>query len=71
MTMTSDGPALLWAQVEDGFYVASVPGAFVGCVERTDTGRFLARDSVNHPLRTFDTLDEATRAVASAVGGAA
>lgn len=71
MTTTSDDRSLLWAQVEDGFYVASTPGAFVGCVERTPTGRFLARDAVNSPLRTFDTLEEATQAVASVAGGAA
>lgn len=71
MTTTSDDRALLWAQVEEGFYVASLPGVFVGCVERTATGRFLARDAVNHPLRTFDTLDEATSAVAAAAAAAA
>lgn len=69
MTVTDEHGALLWAQVEAGFYVASVPGAFVGCVERTATGRFLARDAVNHPLRTFDTLEEATHAVTVASRG--
>lgn len=66
--MTGDTDAVVWSQVEDGFYVASLPGLFVGCVERTRGGRFIARDGFRRLLGTSDDLDGATRLVTAPVG---
>ncbi|GAA3031166.1 hypothetical protein [Microbacterium dextranolyticum] len=62
----SETATLVWAQVEAGFYVASLPGVFVGCVERTSDGRYLARDGFSNPLGTADELAGATELVTSA-----
>lgn len=62
----SETESLVWAQVEDGFYAASLPGAFAGCVERTADGRYLARDGFSKALGTADDLASATQLVTSA-----
>lgn len=71
---TSGTDTVVWSRVEDGFYVASLPGVFIGCVERTPTGRFRARDGFSHIIGTADDLTAATRLVTAAndaLGGGA
>lgn len=52
-----------WAQVDRGFYVASTDGHFLGSVDRTSRGRYLARDGQAAHIGTFATFAEAQRAV--------
>lgn len=63
---TSGTAAVVWSRVEDGFYVASLPGVFIGFVERTAGGRFRARDGFSRIIGTTDDLTGATRLVAAA-----
>ena len=61
------GPAkITWMRVEDGFYVASRAGEYVGFAERTTDGHFLGFDSRSTPIGRYADLKEAQRAVASA-----
>jgi len=61
------GPArLTWMRVEDGFYVASRAGEYVGFAERTTDGHFLGFDSRSTPIGRYADLKEAQRAVATA-----
>jgi len=60
---------VVWARVDDGFYVASRPGHFLGCIDRQEDGRFLALDTHTHPIGIFDELADARAAVASAYEG--
>lgn len=57
-----------WARVDDGFYVGSRPGAFLGCIDRQDDGRFIALDAHTQPIGVFDRLDQAMSAVADGAG---
>lgn len=57
---------VVWARVDDGFYVASRPGHFLGCIDRQEDGRFLALDTHTRPIGTFTDLAEARAAVADA-----
>ncbi len=52
-----------WAQVDRGFYVASADGLFLGSVDRTSRRRYLARDGQAAQIGTFDTFEQAQRAV--------
>jgi len=54
-----------WARVESGFHVASRAGEFVGYVDQTADGAFLAFDGRSTPVGRYDTLKEAQRAVLS------
>lgn len=63
---TDETRAAVWAQVEDGFYVGSRPGIFVGSVERTADGRFIARDGLSRLLGDADDLAAATALVTAA-----
>ncbi|TQJ29640.1 hypothetical protein FBY39_0083 [Microbacterium sp. SLBN-146] len=55
----------LWARVDEGFYVGSHNGTFLGCIEVLSDGRFAALDAHTRPLSTHTRLDEAMHAVAS------
>lgn len=55
-----------WAQVDDGFYVASRAGTFLGCIDVRSDGRFSALDGRTRPIRTCHHLSEAMRAVMDA-----
>lgn len=54
-----------WARVESGFHVASRAGEFVGYVDQTADGAFLAFDGRSTPVGRYDTLKDAQRAVLS------
>lgn len=62
---------VVWARVDDGFYVASRPGHFLGCIDRQDDGSFLALDTHTQPIGTFADLADARTAVARAYEGCA
>ncbi|CDJ99958.1 hypothetical protein MIC448_1990001 [Microbacterium sp. C448] len=57
---------VVWARVDDGFYVGSRPGHFLGCIDRDDDGRFVALDTHTQPIGTFAHLADAMEAVAAA-----
>jgi len=54
---------LTWSQVDTGFSVASRAGEYVGSVDTTPNGTFVAFDSTNAPIGHYPTLAEAKRAV--------
>lgn len=54
-----------WARVDSGFYVASRDGEFVGSVDRSPDGSYLAFDSRSTPVGRYDTLEAAQRAAES------
>lgn len=54
-----------WARVDSGFHVASRAGEFLGYVDRSADGSFLAFDGRSTPVGRYDTLREAQRAVLS------
>lgn len=56
----------VWARVDDGFYVGSRGGDFLGYVDRRDDGRFVAADLHSHPLGVFDDLASARSSVEQA-----
>jgi hypothetical protein len=58
-----------WARVDDGFYVGSHEGAFLGCIDVLPDGRFAALDALTRPIRTCDHLREAMQAVLAAGEG--
>ena len=60
---------VVWARVDDGFYVASRPGHFLGCIDRQEDGLYLALDTHTRPIGTFALLTDARAAVASAYEG--
>jgi len=58
-------PRATWAHVESGFHVASRSGEFLGYVEQSRAGSYLAFDGRSTPVGRYDTLKEAQRAVLS------
>jgi len=54
-----------WAHVESGFYVASRAGEFLGYVEQSRDGSYLAFDGRSTPVGRYDSLKDAQRAVLS------
>lgn len=52
-----------WHEVDDGFWVASENGRFLGTVERQAADRYFARDSVRAYVGEFRTLSVACAAV--------
>lgn len=69
MQIETENRDVVWARVDDGFYVGSRPGHFLGCIDRQDDGRFLALDTHTQPIGTFAHLADARAAVASAYEG--
>ncbi|WP_460772608.1 hypothetical protein [Microbacterium sp. GXF7504] len=67
MSITAPPPppsvAPTWAQVDRGFFVASTEGRFIGSVDRTSRGRYLARDGQAAKIGVFATMVEAQQAV--------
>lgn len=55
-----------WARVDDGFYVGSLDGVFLGCIDVLPDGRFAALDAHTQPIGTHESLPEAMHAVISA-----
>lgn len=56
---------VLWACVEDGFHVGSRGGDFLGYVDRSPEGRYLAFDARSSAIGSYDSLNAATTAVTS------
>lgn len=52
-----------WARVDAGFHVASRAGEFLGYVDRSADGSYLAFDGRSTPVGRYDTLRDAQRAV--------
>jgi hypothetical protein len=52
-----------WAEVDRGFFVASTDGVFLGSVDRTTRGRFIARNGQAAQIGIFKTFTDAQRAV--------
>lgn len=55
-----------WAQVDRGLYVGSRTGEYVGMVEATPSGAFVAIDGTSTPVGRFDDLRAAQSAVRTA-----
>lgn len=55
-----------WATVEDGFYVGSRTGEFLGYIDRTRSGSFDAFDLVSRKVGTFSALERAMAALIEA-----
>ncbi|WP_405371869.1 MULTISPECIES: hypothetical protein [unclassified Microbacterium] len=51
-----------WHEVEDGFWVGSAPGLFLGTVERTPTG-YVTRDHAGVRIAEFPSADQARAAL--------
>jgi len=54
-----------WSKVDTGFYVASRAGEYVGSVDTTPDGHFVAFDPTSAPIGRFVTLADAKSAVLS------
>jgi len=52
-----------WVEVDRGFHVGSTGGRFLGSVDRTSHGRFLARDGQAAKIGVFARFADAQRAV--------
>jgi hypothetical protein len=63
--MTAPSPD--WAEVETGFHVASRDGQFLGYVDTTVDGRFLAFDGRSMLVGEFDLLSDAKSAASGAL----
>ncbi|MTE23066.1 hypothetical protein [Microbacterium sp. ZXX196] len=63
MTEEGDAAHVVWARVDDGFYVASTPGAFLGCVDAGSDGTFAARNVLTELIGSYSTLRAAMDAV--------
>lgn len=66
MSLTIPGVASpTWARVDAGLYVVSRAGEYLGSVDRSNDGAYLAFDGRATPVGRYDTLSEAKRAVLS------
>lgn len=54
-----------WARVDAGLYVVSRAGEYLGSVDRTTDGSYLAFDGRATPVGRYDSLREAKSAVLS------
>lgn len=54
-----------WARVDAGFHVASRDGEFLGYVDRSADGSYLAFDGRSTPVGRYESLRAAQRAVIS------
>lgn len=57
--------AVTWSKVDTGFYVASKAGEYVGSVDTTPDGHFVAFDATSAPIGRYADLSEAKTAVLS------
>ena len=56
-------PAVRWDEVEPGFRVGTRDGAYLGFIESTAAGTFVAVDGHSTPVGRYDSLREAQRAL--------
>lgn len=57
--------AVTWSKVDTGFYVASRAGEYVGSVDTTPDGHFVAFDGTSAPIGRYAELSQAKTAVLS------
>ncbi|WP_313355618.1 hypothetical protein [Microbacterium sp.] len=57
--------AVTWSKVDTGFYVASKAGEYVGSVDTTPDGHFVAFDATSAPIGRYADLPGAKAAVLS------
>lgn len=57
--------AVTWSKVDTGFHVASKAGEYVGSVDTTPDGHFVAFDATSAPIGRYADLSEAKTAVLS------
>jgi hypothetical protein len=57
------GHGVQWDEVEQGFHVATRRGEFLGFIETTARGTFVALDGFSTPVGRYDTLRQARRAL--------
>jgi hypothetical protein len=66
MTMVDHVPdqaGVIWSCVEDGFYVGSCDGNFLGYVDELSGDRFAAYDAHSKLVGTYPELGDARRAL--------
>lgn len=54
---------ITWSTVAPGFYVASTDGEFVGSVDTSPDGHFIALDGSSTPIGRYGTLREAQQSL--------
>ncbi|PKI91506.1 peptide ABC transporter permease [Actinomycetales bacterium SN12] len=64
-TVTVMPRAVTWSKVDTGFYVASKAGEYVGSVDTTPDGHFVAFDATSAPIGRYTELSTAKSAVLS------
>lgn len=64
------GRAARWDEVEPGFHVGSRDGEFVGFIDTTAAGSFVAFDGRSTPVGCYGSLRDAQRAVTGIVRAA-
>ncbi len=57
-----------WHEPESGFHVGSRRGDFIGTIEKTAVGTFVAFDGLSTPVGRYTSLAEAQRALTSLAG---
>lgn len=57
--------AVTWSKVDTGFHVASRAGEYVGSVDTTPDGHFVAFDGTSAPIGRYAELSDAKTAVLS------
>lgn len=63
MSTGSELSDMVWARVDDGFYVGSLPGRFLGCIDQKSPREFVALDVHARPIGSFPHLESAMSAV--------
>ncbi len=54
---------ITWSTVAPGFYVASTDGEFVGSVDTSPDGHFIAMDGQSTPIGRYGTLKDAQQSL--------
>jgi hypothetical protein len=58
-----------WAEDSDGFHIGERHGRFIGCIDRTVDGSFVAFDGRATPVGRYRSLRDAKRAVDDIASG--
>lgn len=64
---TDEGPHITWSMVEDGFYVGTCDGEYLGYVDRQEGGDFLACNALSRPIGRYRDLGTAIDALVDAL----
>ncbi|RGE20410.1 hypothetical protein D1J51_09545 [Leucobacter sp. wl10] len=62
-TTVPPADGVTWAMVEDGFYVGSRDGEFLGYIDREAESRYVACNMYSRPAGAFRDLGEAMEAL--------